>query len=558
MPYYNNGEREIFLPEGEDPPSGYSEGRLSGGAASDRKTQYVTLPDGSRALIDSATGETIKEYPATQESTQPRNLGAGVFEDDQGYYVEKDVFIQDAQGGRREKRKTYITESEARNITDPPEQRQADPTAAGNLSARWAEFQRGVFESDRAYNLKVQENAAAQAQAQVEMDFLRQKADFAQSQDEKRLVMETENQIFNQQTTIATLQAQRQQMELTRAVQQAQMQQATDQFNASMQFNVQQGNQQAQAQKRSELAQSARDIAGFSESPTDWGKLAAFELANRGGGFATDEQQNFTTDRSLQPLASGLENRDQIQASPDNPYTFNPVSVPMLPGLGASPDIADILNNATSGSPGGYMDTGTPSAQDLLAQGIVPTADTASDFEDRRATGDEMRTYLGAKGAPDWALAKMEHGGMVEGAFIAGDSTDGKENEEVVIPDFPVQGQTFIIPKSKLTPKMKAHLAKFATGGVFDSGILAPQKITTQARAFQTQAAQRARAGTPWESGALPGYTFASSPGLDQSVIDLIASLRGVEYGEDPGYFMRQAAQRRPAGMAPQVVGRTA
>jgi hypothetical protein len=112
---------------------------------------------------------------------------------------------------------------------------------------------------------------------------------------------------------------------------QMQAQMEVDSFNSQMGFSVAQANQQAAAQKREELAQSARDISGFSQSPTDWGRLAAFETAGRVWGDedqAIREEGGFITDKSLQPLAQGLDNRDRIIATPDNPFSFTPIQAP--------------------------------------------------------------------------------------------------------------------------------------------------------------------------------------------------------------------------------------
>jgi len=542
---------------GKNPDGTPYTGPTSANGSSKPSIKYQEGADGRvYQSVDGGPFVLAQGLPAPTQ-TPRKNLGNGVFEDATGVYVEEPVQGYMGTGIPAEPARRYLTQAEQKQLLNP-DTGGSDGVGWANLAQRRSEFDQQFALEQAQWEEELRLNQEAQAQAQVEMDFLRQKEEAANAFNDKKLALDTQAQIFTQQSTMASLQQQRQTMELDRAIQQAQMQLQVDQFNAEMGFNVQQANTQAQAQKRAELAQNARDVASYSESPTDWGKLAAFELANRGGGFATDEQADFTSDKSLQPLASGLENRGQIQGSPDNPYSFNPLTAPMIPALGAAPDLAAILAGFQSGTPGGLVDTAQrPTAQELLGQGAVPTAGTASDFEDRSTTSDENKSYFGAKGVPDWALQKMEQGGMVQGAYMSGDSTDGKPNPEINIPNFPVQGMSTIIPADKVTPELRKHLAKFATGGVFDAGLLAPQKDTTQARQFQTQAAQRARQGTPWQTGALPGYTFASSPGLDQSVIDLIASLRGVEYGEDPGYFMRQAAQRAPVGMGQRVVGRS-
>jgi len=504
-----------------------------------------------RAITSAQYRDEVKRQQGAENPRQPdSNLGAGVFEDERGYYVWDDPQTDSGLGVTTSGKKRYITEAEARNITDPKTS-QPSATESGNLSARWAELNQRQMEADREYQLRLQENAAALAQAQVEMDFLREKETFAQSQDKTRLALETQGQIFNQQTTMVTLAQQRQEMEFSYAVQQAQLQAEADQFNASMGFNVAQANQQAAAQKRGELAQNSRDVASFSESPTDWGAAASFQLANSEWGQQDASMQpgQFITDRSLQPLAGGLDNRDRILASPDNPYSFNPVQAPMLPALGASPDLS-FLNNF--GTMQGGQSGGMVNEQDsnLMGRGgIADTDQRTGEFIPRAAGGDPL--WVGPD--PFAGLPKKEDGGLEIGAFIAGDSKDGKENQEVVIPDYPVQGMTTIIPKDKITAQMRKHMTKYATGGIFDP------LDTTKARQFQTEAASRARIGTPWETGQLPGATFASSPTVRGTAVEqLLASLRGVEYGEDPNFFMQRAQRLAPASMQERAIGRTA
>jgi hypothetical protein len=159
-------------------------------------------------------------------------------------------------------------------------------------------------------------------------------------------------------------------------------------------------------------------------------------------------------------------------------------------------------------------------------------------------------------------LAKMQHGGVAQGAYIAGDSSDGKENEEINIPLGP--GQALVISSKKVGPKAFAAIKRqlsgaprMQNGGVFDAGLFGGGMDTGRARQFQSQAAQRQRMGTPWTTGPLPGATFASSPGLPLEVQQLLASMRGLEYGENPSYFLNRAQMLRPAATQERVISRT-
>lgn len=513
----------------------------TGGGGSERKTQTVKRANGSTVLIDSMTGEEIRVIDPGPAPAPVKNHGNGVFEDESG------LFIQNVNGS-----KEYITEAEAKQRIDSEAPARGgggsgDATAWANVGLRGQELTETIRANQAREQAdiaqlaeQIRSNRAAEAYSWANLDFLSQKEAFAQSQDDKRLANETRAQIFNERSTIATLQQ-------NRSTLQAQMEQRTQEFNASMQFQTQQANDQAQRAKRQDLAQNARDIAEFSDSPTDWGKLASFQLANTGwgqGDAAIQEEGGFITDRSLQPLAKGLNVRDEINAQPDNPFTFTPLTTPELPQID--------LSFLTAGLPGG-MQTGT-------AGPIVNEAEQNKgwtlDTKGTQSVDDDK--WIGP--AIDWEtvrasknLPKMAEGGMTQGAFIAGDSPDGSENEEMIIPL--AGGQTLIVPlKGKQKPKGMKH---YATGGVFDSGIFGNDVDTTRAREFQTEASRRARMGTPWETGPLPGAAFASSPIIDPQTAALIASMRGLELGESPEFFSWRTNRLRPAGVQDGVIGRT-
>jgi hypothetical protein len=248
-----------------------------------------------------------------------------VYENSQGEFYVFDT-VDDELGGQGQRRR-IITQAEKQRLVDP----QADATAQGNLSARWAELQQQIAQADAELQEQIRQNRIAEAQERENYDFLVKKQRFAESQDNKRLANETSAQMFNQEQMIANLQMQGLQMQVEQQNLQMQAQMEVDSFNSQMGFSVAQANQQAAAQKREELAQSARDISGFSQSPTDWGRLAAFETAGRVWGDedqAIREEGGFITDKSLQPLAQGLDNRDRIIATPDNPFSFTPIQAP--------------------------------------------------------------------------------------------------------------------------------------------------------------------------------------------------------------------------------------
>jgi hypothetical protein len=309
------------------------------------------------------------------------NLGNGVYENSQGEFYVFDT-VDDELGGQGQRRR-IITQAEKQRLVDP----QADATAQGNLSARLAELEQRIAEQDE----QIRQNRIAEAQERANYDFLVKKERFAESQDNKRLANETSAQIFNQEQMIANLQMQGLQMQVEQQNFQMQAQMEVDSFNSQMGFSVAQANQQAAAQKREELAQSARDISGFSQSPTDWGRLAAFETAGRVWGDedqAIREEGGFITDKSLQPLAQGLDNRDRIIATPDNPFLFTPIQAPTsqpfeLPQL-PTPTIAPVA---------------TPEAAPAAASAAAPAAAPAA-AEATPAASGVAAGRLGQVGRP--------------------------------------------------------------------------------------------------------------------------------------------------------------
>src|SRR5690606_29549524 len=100
---------------------------------------------------------------------------------------------------------------------------------------------------------------------------------------------------------------------------------------------------------------------------------------------------------------------------------------------------------------------------------------------------------------------------------------------------------------------------KMQNGGIIASSIFGENVPgTTLATPFLQEAVKRAKAGTPWAKGVLPGITSASTPGLDPIVQELLASLNSIERGVPMDYFMRQAQRATPAGIASGPIRRTA
>ncbi len=108
---------------------------------------------------------------------------------------------------------------------------------------------------------------------------------------------------------------------------------ATSQFNAQMGFNVEQANVNARLRKQEQLQSLARDVSEAAKSPGDYGKLAALTLANAGWGqenTAIGRGEDIRTTESLAPTESLLRTRRDVMASPDNPFSYNPISASLI------------------------------------------------------------------------------------------------------------------------------------------------------------------------------------------------------------------------------------
>ena len=521
--------------------------------ADDGKVIIRAFNDGSqRRSTDGGATWTIID-PAPAKATEPdQNLGAGVFADARGYYV-----LDKTGSSPTDVQKRYITEAEAKRATSLPGGSSSDANAAGNLSARYAELGQRQYEFGEELALKAQELDEQIANNARQAEIERQKQAFYQQQslfertignarialDKQGLALQAAGLAQDYDLSVATMQQQRE-------IVNAQMQQATSEFNASMGFQVEQANVADRARRQEQTQQYSRDIAGYSADPGDRAALASYVMANTGFGQAADtEGVDLITDESLTPLELALRNRNDIMAQPDNPYSFTPTTAPQLGAmqLPARPTVPTTITPTTI-PPVESKGIQSPAVEAAAQQGVATAADKSGALW-------EMVDGQWTQYTP-----RMEEGGVVKGAFIAGDSSDGKENQEVIIPDFPAPGMTTVVPKGKLTPKMKAHMGKMAKmqdGGVFASGPLTGLgSDRTLARGYQSEVARRSAQGTPFEN-YVPDVTFEATPGFDPMVASLVQGIRSASQGLPMAWQQRQAALLTPPGLREGVVGRT-
>jgi hypothetical protein len=85
-----------------------------------------------------------------------------------------------------------------------------------------------------------------------------------------------------------------------------------------------------------------------------------------------------------------------------------------------------------------------------------------------------------------------------------------------------------------------------------------PLQDTTEARNFLTKSLQNALSGTPWTAANLPSAVYASTPGTDPVVAQLLGALNAQARGVPAETFLRQASLLAPSGATQSVTRRSA
>lgn len=151
-------------------------------------------------------------------------------------------------------------------------------------------------------------------------------------------------------------------------------------------------------------------------------------------------------------------------------------------------------------------------------------------------------------------------GGIAPGAYIS-----GERGPELNIP----LGDKTIVLNQKQMKAAGIDLKKlmsgskkpeqFADGGIFDAGWGNVQdQDRTLSMQFLNDALARARAGTPFQEGALPAPVYASTPGFSPLVTQVLGSLTSMAQGVPTEYFQELAAKYRPSGIRESVTQRSA
>lgn len=370
-----------------------------------------------------------------------------------------------------------------------------------------AKLAQSADQFNQQMNMQIQKNSQDSFLQQQIQAFNQTKEQFAESQSDRQLALQAQQQQQDAAMKIATLQQQQSQMQANR-----------DQFNAQMQFQVAQANAAFQSAAADRAAQAARDVANFAGNPTDYGKLAAYLTAHPSfGGAATNLQgQNFTSPTSIAPLGQALQaGQTATQQEHMSPYTFTPLAP--LPGVDTSGISA----------PAPVSSASSPNVQQQTLKNI-DTGQGNTAFTDAFVNGNQ--NAVGALLAQGFTPANttsntpaMAKGGMVDGAYI-GD----EQGSELHIPLAP--GKALVINHEqlkKMNPSQLKSLKKLADGGVFSGGNVMDFSVTDPQQ-FLDQATQKALSMTPWGGAGisgLPSPVFAATPGISPLVTQLIGGI---------------------------------
>lgn len=429
-----------------------------------------------------------------------------------------------------------------------------EASGGGGTAAQWAQLEqsRRAFEEQmRINNEAIARNARLDALAEQQQSWLQQKEALARADRKDEVAAATANQIatlqlnrdrfsFETQQAMVANQRYEQQMATDIAKFNAQGQMDTERFNRQMMMSVDQANNAAEAQRRRDIQDVNAQVGQLGQDTGNRGLWAAFATANRGFGqdnTALGQGQSFIDADSVQPLEGSLVEKQRLEASPARPYGYSPIAFNPIPGMTPGP---------LSGSiPGGQASGFNPNATTTWMPGSGPAGPSnVSNVANDGSTGTAGGNLVTINGQAVWAPSApvappgsaMEHGGMVRGAFMAGDSHDGEENPEIVIP---MGDGTMVVSLKGMAPdrikEIKGRMAKFATGGLFDN--LTGTPLSKQ---FLTDASQKFRKGTPWagQAGALPSPVYGSSPGFSPLLNALLASGRALEQGIPDQYSM--------------------
>jgi len=407
------------------------------------------------------------------------------------------------------------------------------------------------------------------------LDLARDKQRLAERQGKHQIALESAS-------LVEQIKSRMQQREL----QISQMRQSAEQFQQSMQFQGQQAGldralkimdltEQARQFNTEQRRQVQNDIAQLSANPGDIVKAEALKQQAGGGSpisTAIAQGGNAITDESLKPLTELLNLRDSLSGQAQQPgQVFNggvaTGDTPQDPAAAAARQAAN-LNNVLGQVLQGNQNqplAGSPIATAL--EGIAGTPGSAVQnnggiFSAAPGTPGSQQGFQGAMAAPSAEeqalideMARMtglsfgERGGVFSGPVVTGDSSTGRENQEMVMSASPIV--VMPIPNDSMGKAPHAQ-----TGGVF-SGSTDP--ANEKARQFIAQALARIFErfrNQGLNFGNQPTPIGVSAPGTSAGIQQLSAGVSAAQTGFDPNSFLNEANALRPVGIGQGIFGR--
>ena len=393
---------------------------------------------------------------------------------------------------------------------------------------------------------KIRQSDLQTAQWQQQMDFNRDKATVEEQRGNKQLALQAQQLAENIAARIDSSNIARQRMasdmaqfdqELAFQKQEAAAKQ--QESAATRAFQGQQNEADRAVQRERTALERQGKIAEFAREPGDIGAVSA--MLEQGGSpisTAIGMGQSAITDRSLEPLA-GLLQPQQAPAAP------TPIA------------------SAMSAVPPGVTDAARWQADMAKAKALGAAHETAMAQQPAAApaggmTQDQINAdYWRKAGVPEFAIPKAEHGGMMVGEdgmsieqlmqmaqmmgmqprAIAGDSSNGRPNEEVIMSNGPVA----VVPKGDL-PRMQ-------TGGITDNNLI------EQARQFMSTVGQRTLSRSGF--GQSPTPISLADPGTSRFRQRVGAATTATTLGYPQEVFIEELLRLQPRGMQQGVYGRT-
>lgn len=312
-------------------------------------------------------------------------------------------------------------------------------------------------------------------------------------------------------------------------------------FNASASETAAQRQESARQTNIAGQRQNAVDIANYQQMPGDVGMLGAYLAARQGDGgspisTAIGQGENFITDRSLAPLGTLLDTREQLSrptifnAARYDPALIQPQAQAPLIQRQAPPAPAPngLPTQEQYGAAGGANPGGLAGLSPEQFAAVPDFVKTTGPSGEPLAGGQAIRNVVGSEENPINPAAALAQ-------FFA-------QNPGITPPaPAPVQQQT-----QPLIQRESSYQPMTVTYGE-------PTQRNPGARIFQRQAATEARDRSGLR-GDLTPIAF-SDPGTDQYLAELAGSVTAAERGVDRRLFERERTRLAPRRMP--VFGRS-